>query len=84
MLSDCIVYMCLCLGLAGAEALTRIEQGYRMPKPNTERFECPESLYEMMLKAWDPIPENRPTFAFLYSFFDDYFIATEPNYRETF
>lgn len=72
------------VGLNGAESLHNIEKGYRMPQPNTERFECPHTLYEMMLKTWEHIAEDRPTFAYLYSFFDDYFIATEPNYRETF
>jgi serine/threonine protein kinase len=71
-------------GLTGAEVLQRLEQSYRMPRPNTDRFECPESLYDMMHKCWDRNPVDRPTFAFLYSFFDDYFISTEPSYRETF
>jgi len=71
-------------GMSGPEALKRIEQGYRMPIPVTDRLTCPESLYEMMMKCWDHNSERRPTFAFLYSFFDDYFISTEPNYRETF
>ena len=70
--------------MTGAEALQRIETGFRMPKPQSDRFECTESLYDMMLKCWDRSPENRPTFQFLYHFFDDYFIATEPNYRDTF
>lgn len=40
-------------------------------------------MYEVMLKCWDKRPEERPTFEFLFNFFDDYFIATEPNYRDT-
>ena len=68
----------------GTEVLQRVEQGYRMPKPSSDRFECTEVLYDMMLKTWDRNPEARPTFAFLYSFFDDYFVSAEPNYRDTF
>ena len=68
-------------GMSGNEVLTRLEQGFRMPRPSPDRFECPDSLYEMMLKTWDRIPENRPTFSFLYDFFDDYFISTEKNYE---
>jgi hypothetical protein len=40
-------------------------------------------MYEMMLKCWDKKPEERPTFEFLFGFFDDYFIATEPSYKES-
>ena len=67
--------------MTGAEVLNNLEAGFRMPKPNTERFECPDTLYDMMMKCWDRIPDNRPTFTFLYGFFDDFFVATEPNYR---
>ena len=70
------------LGMTGNDVLTRLEVGYRMPRPSKERFECPESLYDMMLKCWDKIPENRPTFQYLYDFFDDYFVSTEPNYDD--
>ena len=50
-----------------------------MPKsPNT-----PDHVYEKMLECWDKDAEKRPTFEFLFTFFDDYFISTEPNYRET-
>lgn len=50
-----------------------------MPKsPNT-----PDPVYEKMQECWDKDAEKRPTFEFLFTFFDDYFISTEPNYRET-
>lgn len=52
-----------------------------MPKPNADMFECPPTLYSMMLKCWDRIPENRPTFHYLYNFFDDFFVSTEPAYK---
>ena len=66
--------------MGGQEVLRRVEQGYRMQKP--AQFECPESLYDMMLKCWDQNPQARPTFEFLYDFFDDYFVATERSYSE--
>ena len=65
----------------GQEVLRRVEAGYRMPQPT--QFECPDSLYDMILKCWDQNAMNRPTFSFLYDFFDDYFVAAEPNYHET-
>ena len=67
-------------GMGGQEVLRRVESGMRMPRPTG--FECPESLYEIMLKCWAHKPADRPTFDFLYDFFDDYFVATEPNYQE--
>ena len=43
----------------------------------------PDHVYKRMLECWDKDPEKRPTFEFLFTFFDDYFISTEPNYRES-
>ena len=61
------------------EVLEQVDRGYRMPKsPNT-----PDHVYEKMLECWDKDAEKRPTFEFLFTLFDDYFISTEPNYRET-
>ena len=65
----------------GQEALRNVEKGYRMPKPPAN-FECPDTLYDMLLKCWEKEAMDRPTFEFLYNFFDDYFIATEPHYEE--
>lgn len=39
-------------------------------------------MYDIMKKCWDKKPANRPTFEYLASFFDDYFVSTEPNYKE--
>lgn len=66
-------------GMTNRDVLDQVERGYRMPKPPI----CPPSMYEMMLKCWDKKPEERPTFEFLFTFFDDYFIATEPSYKES-
>ncbi|XP_067938733.1 tyrosine-protein kinase Yes-like isoform X2 [Watersipora subatra] len=69
-------------GMYGREVLEQIEQGYRMPKPRHDRLETPDTLYDIMKKCWDRRPENRPTFEYLYNFFDDYFVSTEPNYKD--
>lgn len=62
--------------MANREVLEQVERGYRMSKPSL----CPESMYEVMKKCWDKNPQNRPTFEYLFNFFDDYFVSTEPNY----
>ncbi|RWS03068.1 tyrosine-protein kinase Src64B-like protein [Dinothrombium tinctorium] len=62
------------------EVIEQVERGYRMPRPSN--CECPESVYNIMLQCWDNEPEKRPTFAFLYEFFDDFFVSTEPSYRD--
>ncbi len=63
------------------EVLNQISQHkYRLPKPNG--VECPDSYYDMMLKCWDEVPDNRPTFEYLFHFFEDYFVATERQHYE--
>ena len=64
-------------GMNNAETMQTVEEGYRMPKP----AECPQPIYDVMLKTWETLPENRPTFEFLRNFFDNYFTSTEPNYK---
>lgn len=65
--------------MANREVLEQVERGYRMSKP----LHCPDPIYEIMLKMWDKNASNRPTFEFLFTFFDDYFVSTEPSYKET-
>ncbi len=64
--------------MVNMEVLEQVERGYRMSKPQ----QCPDSLYELMLKCWHKDAQSRPTFEFLHSFLDDYFVSTEPNYKE--
>ncbi len=54
------------------------ENNYRMPKPQGM---CTDAYYAMMLKCWHEDPYQRPTFDSLYHFFNDYFINTQPCYR---
>ena len=70
-------------GMTGTEVLNSVERGYRMPKPENNIFQCPDSFYDTMLKCWNKSPESRPTFRFLYDYFDDYFVSTEPSYKES-
>jgi hypothetical protein len=65
--------------MMGREVLEQVDRGYRMPKPAL----ATESLYDMLLKCWENDPDSRPTFEFLQSFFDDFFVTTEPNYKES-
>uniref|UniRef100_L7M6T6 Tyrosine-protein kinase n=1 Tax=Rhipicephalus pulchellus TaxID=72859 RepID=L7M6T6_RHIPC len=62
------------------QVIEYVDRGYRMPKPTN--CECPDSVYSIMLNCWDAEPEKRPTFEFLFGFFDDYFVSTEPSYRD--
>lgn len=66
-------------GMPNREVLEQVERGYRMNKPRN----CPDSMYDIMKKCWDKVSQNRPTFEYLYNFFDDYFVSTEPNYKES-
>ncbi|CAL8083957.1 unnamed protein product [Calicophoron daubneyi] len=59
------------------ETLQNVSNGYRMPRPAP----CPQPVYEMMLRMWDATPEKRPTFAFLFDFFEDYFVMSDTDYK---
>ncbi|KRZ78829.1 Tyrosine-protein kinase Fyn, partial [Trichinella papuae] len=63
-------------GMQNREVIEQVERGYRMPRPR----DCAEAMYEVMLQTWDATPENRPTFEYLYHFFDDYFVSVQPSY----
>jgi len=70
--------------MTGQEVLNRVDQGYRMPRPVGEGINCLEPIYEIMLKCWDRRPDSRPSFEYLYSFFDDYLVSADSPYRETY
>jgi hypothetical protein len=68
------------LAMSQAEVIKKLkDDGYRMPKPQGL---CTDSYYSMMLKCWNEDPIKRPTFDALFHYFNDYFINTEPCYKD--
>ncbi|KAM4043239.1 tyrosine-protein kinase FRK isoform 2-T2 [Anomaloglossus baeobatrachus] len=65
-------------GMNGRQAVEKLEQGYRMPKP----FNCPQDLYNIMLECWNANPENRPTFETLQWRLEDYFETESSSYHD--
>ena len=65
------------------ETLQFVKEGKRMGRPTGCRLECPQKYYEIMLKCWNKKADDRPTFEFLYHFFDNYGTAAEGQYEET-
>ena len=70
-------------GKDNAETLMFIKDGGRMAKPAGCPFECPQKLYDVMLLCWKHVPEERPTFEYLYHLFDNFSTATETQYQPT-
>ncbi|XP_013874940.1 tyrosine-protein kinase Blk [Austrofundulus limnaeus] len=64
-------------GMTNPEVIRNLDKFYRMPCPDN----CPEELYEIMMICWKQKPEERPTFEFLQSTLNDFFIATEGQYE---
>lgn len=65
--------------------LKEVEQGFRMPNPQTTgggHIVCPEELYNIMLECWDARPEARPTFQHLNDVFDNWSVSTESQYLD--
>ncbi|CAN9502312.1 unnamed protein product [Ophioblennius macclurei] len=65
-------------GMSNPEVIQNLEQGYRMPKPEN----CTDGLYDVMCMCWQEKPEDRPTFEYLRSVMEDFFIATERQYQD--
>lgn len=56
------------------ETLDQVNNGYRMPCPQT----CPTAIYEVMLHTWDATPDLRPSFVLLCDFFEN-FVVSDPH-----
>ncbi|XP_074642811.1 tyrosine-protein kinase STK-like [Tubulanus polymorphus] len=69
-------------GMDHRTVLNEVRRGYRMSKPDFGPLQCPEDLYQTMLKCWDKDPESRPTFTHLREYFDDFTVSIEDAYRE--
>ncbi|XP_055578598.1 tyrosine-protein kinase HCK isoform X2 [Falco cherrug] len=65
-------------GMSSVEVIRALEHGYRMPR--TEN--CPEELYDVMMRCWKTKPEDRPTFEYMQSILEDFFTATESQYQQ--
>lgn len=65
-------------GMSNPEVIQNLERGYRMPRPEN----CSEGLYHVMSQCWGENPDDRPTFDYLRSLLEDFFIATERQYQE--
>ncbi|KAG8582521.1 hypothetical protein GDO81_008085 [Engystomops pustulosus] len=65
-------------GLTGRQALEKLEQGYRMPKP----YSCPQDLYNIMMDCWNANSEDRPTFETLQWRLEDYFDTESSSYLD--
>lgn len=70
-------------GKDNTETLMFIRDGGRMNKPTGCPVECPQKLFDVMLHCWKQVPEERPTFEYLYHLFDNFGTATEGQYQET-
>ncbi|XP_074699705.1 tyrosine-protein kinase HCK [Strix aluco] len=65
-------------GMSSVEVIRALERGYRMPR--TEN--CPEELYDIMMRCWKTKPEDRPTFEYMQGILEDFFTATESQYQQ--
>ncbi|XP_070600503.1 tyrosine-protein kinase HCK isoform X2 [Erythrolamprus reginae] len=65
-------------GRTNLEVMRALERGYRMPRPQ----DCPQELYEIMMRCWKQKPEDRPTFEYMQSILEDFFTGTEKQYQQ--
>ncbi|KAG2468040.1 LCK kinase, partial [Polypterus senegalus] len=64
-------------GMTNPEVIRYLDRRYRMPCPES----CPKQLYEIMLICWNESPEERPTFEYLQTTLEDFYVATEGQYE---
>eukprot|EP00066_Takifugu_rubripes_P006737 XP_003971740.1 PREDICTED: tyrosine-protein kinase Blk [Takifugu rubripes] len=64
-------------GMTNPEVIRSLDRSYRMPCPDS----CPVELYDVMMMCWKQKAEERPTFEFLQTTLNDFFIATEGQYE---
>nr|XP_039274448.1 tyrosine-protein kinase Yes-like isoform X2 [Styela clava] len=63
-------------GMSNQIVFEQVSSSYRMPQHKN----CPDKLYQLMLKCWNEKPDERPTFQYIKLFLEDFFIATEHHY----
>ncbi|KAG7295195.1 hypothetical protein JYU34_022164 [Plutella xylostella] len=49
-------------GCSNREVMEMVSGGGRLEKP----YGCPDEIYQLMCECWNPIPEERPTFASMF------------------
>lgn len=64
-------------GLAAAEVMRRVRDGYRLEKPE----HCKREMYNIMYYCWDPDPKERPSFNELTCLLDK-LLVSENDYIE--
>lgn len=64
--------------MTNPEVIRSLEKGYRMQRLES----CPTELYDIMLVCWKNKPEDRPTFDYLQSVLEDFYISTESQYQQ--
>uniref|UniRef100_A0A1B6E4F9 receptor protein-tyrosine kinase n=2 Tax=Clastoptera arizonana TaxID=38151 RepID=A0A1B6E4F9_9HEMI len=64
-------------GLAAADVMRRVREGYRLDKPE----HCRRELYNIMYYCWDSDPKERPNFTELVEFLEQ-LLLTETEYIE--
>ncbi|XP_049722390.1 tyrosine-protein kinase Blk isoform X3 [Elephas maximus indicus] len=81
LLMEIVTYGCVPYpGMSNPEVIRSLEQGYRMPRPDS----CPPELYSGVIsKCWRSRREERPTFEFLQSVLQDFYTATERQYESS-
>ncbi|UYV77822.1 hypothetical protein LAZ67_15002435 [Cordylochernes scorpioides] len=67
-------------GMQNREVMEQLTRGYRCPSPCSAsvRTQCTRPCW----LAGTLYRSGRPTFDFLFGYFDDYFVSTEPSYRD--
>lgn len=53
-------------GIKKQDLIPMMKTGYRHPQPE----DCSDLIYDILLRCWNENPDERPTFDFLYNFFD--------------
>jgi len=61
-------------GLSNDEVICKLQRGYRMPRHPA----VPMPVYDKMRSCWKEEEQDRPTFANLYSFFNNYTFEPQP------
>ena len=65
--------------MSNPQVLEELQRGYRIPQPP----EVPKQLsrmWEIQMKCWKSKPEERPTFEWLFLFYDDFKVSSESYY----